>query len=104
MLKRLAASGALPHATLIAVGPAEDEWLYHDELLALAAQHPSFHNKACGGEWDGPGGCRGDPETAAPPHHKQTESDAIAQRGQRVRATNAGLFHGDRIRSERSEN
>jgi phenol hydroxylase P5 protein len=45
MLKRLAASGALPHATLIAVGPAEDERLYHDELLALAAQHPSFRYK-----------------------------------------------------------
>jgi ferredoxin-NADP reductase len=42
MLKLLAASGTRPHATLIAVGPAEDEWLYHDELLALAAQHPSF--------------------------------------------------------------
>ena len=27
---------------LIAVAPAEDEWLYHDELLTLAAQHPSF--------------------------------------------------------------
>ena len=42
MLKRLAASGDLPEFTLIAVGPAEDEWLYHNELLALAAQHPSF--------------------------------------------------------------
>lgn len=42
ILKRLGASGALPHATLIAAGEAEDEWLYHDELLALAAQHPSF--------------------------------------------------------------
>jgi hypothetical protein len=38
----LAASGALPQSILIAVGPAEDEWLYHDELLALAARHPSF--------------------------------------------------------------
>jgi len=42
MLKQLAKSGAPPHATLIAVGPDEDELLYHDELLALAAQHPSF--------------------------------------------------------------
>jgi ferredoxin-NADP reductase len=42
MLKGLAASGALPQSLLIAVGPAEDEWLYHDELLALAVQHPSF--------------------------------------------------------------
>jgi len=42
MLKRLAASGALPQSILLAVGPAEEEWLYHDELLALAAQHPSF--------------------------------------------------------------
>ena len=42
ILKQLAASGALPQSILIAVGPAEDEWLYHDELLALAAQHPSF--------------------------------------------------------------
>jgi ferredoxin-NADP reductase len=42
ILKQLAASGALPQSILIAVGPAEDEWLYHDELLALAARHPSF--------------------------------------------------------------
>ena len=42
MLKQLAASGALPQSTLIAVGPAESEWLYHDELLALAARYPSF--------------------------------------------------------------
>lgn len=42
MLKHLAASGALPQSTLIAVGPADDELLYHDELFALAAQRPSF--------------------------------------------------------------
>jgi len=42
MLKQLAASGALPQSMLIAVGPAESEWLYHDELLALAARYPSF--------------------------------------------------------------
>ncbi|MDZ4733198.1 MAG: FAD-binding oxidoreductase [Nitrospirota bacterium] len=42
MLKQLAASGVLPQSILIAVGPAENEWLYHDELLALAAHHPSF--------------------------------------------------------------
>jgi len=42
MLKRLAASCTLPPSILIAVGPTEDEWLYHDELLALAARHPSF--------------------------------------------------------------
>ncbi len=42
ILKQLAASGALPESILIAVGPAEDEWLYHSELLALAARHPSF--------------------------------------------------------------
>jgi ferredoxin-NADP reductase len=42
ILKRLAASGALPQSILIAVGPTEDEWLYHDELLTLAARHPSF--------------------------------------------------------------
>ena len=42
MLKQLAASGPLPQSILLAVGPAEDEWLYHDELLALAARHPSF--------------------------------------------------------------
>lgn len=42
MLKQLAASGALPHSVLIAVGPAESEWLYHEELLALAARHSSF--------------------------------------------------------------
>ena len=42
LLKHLAASGALPQTILIAVGPTEEEWLYHDELLALAAQHPSF--------------------------------------------------------------
>jgi ferredoxin-NADP reductase len=42
MLKQLAASGALPQSILIAVGPAESEWLYHDELLALAARYPSF--------------------------------------------------------------
>jgi ferredoxin-NADP reductase len=42
MLKQLTASGSLPHATLIAVSPTEDEWLYHNELLALAARHLSF--------------------------------------------------------------
>ena len=42
MLKQLAASHALPQSVLIAVGPAESERLYHDELLALAARHPSF--------------------------------------------------------------
>lgn len=42
MLKQLAASGPLPPITLIAVGPAESEWLYHDELQTLAAQQPSF--------------------------------------------------------------
>jgi len=42
ILKQLAASGALPQSILISVGPAEDEWLYHNELLALTAQHPSF--------------------------------------------------------------
>lgn len=42
MLKQLAASGALPQSILIAVGPAESEWLYHEELLVLAARHPSF--------------------------------------------------------------
>lgn len=42
VLKYLAASSALPQSILISVGPAEDEWLYHDELLALAARHPSF--------------------------------------------------------------
>jgi len=42
ILKQLAASGALPQSILIAIGPAEDEWLYHDELLALASRHPSF--------------------------------------------------------------
>ena len=42
ILKQLAASGPLPPATLIAVGPAENELLYHDELLAFAAQQPSF--------------------------------------------------------------
>lgn len=42
ILKQLAASGALPQSSLITVGPAEDERLYHNELLALAAQHPSF--------------------------------------------------------------
>ena len=43
MLKQLAASGALPQSVLIAVSPAESERLYHDELFALAARHPSFH-------------------------------------------------------------
>jgi ferredoxin-NADP reductase len=43
ILKRLAASDSLPQSILIAVGPAEDEWFYHDELLILAAQYPSFH-------------------------------------------------------------
>jgi len=42
ILKQLAASGALPRSILIAVGPSEDELLYHIELLALAVQHPSF--------------------------------------------------------------
>ncbi len=42
ILKQLAAFGALPQSSLITVGPAEDERLYHNELLALAAQHPSF--------------------------------------------------------------
>jgi ferredoxin-NADP reductase len=42
MLKQLAASGALPQSSLITIAPAESERLYHDELLALAARHPSF--------------------------------------------------------------
>ena len=42
MLKQLAASGALPQSILITIAPAESEWLYHDELLALAARYPSF--------------------------------------------------------------
>ena len=42
ILKQLATSGALPQCILIAVGPAMEELLYHDELLALAVQHPSF--------------------------------------------------------------
>jgi ferredoxin-NADP reductase len=42
MLKGLSALGTLPQSILIALGPTEDEWLYHDELLALAVQHPSF--------------------------------------------------------------
>ncbi|MEY4705043.1 MAG: hypothetical protein RL042_1245, partial [Nitrospirota bacterium] len=42
MLKQLAAAGPMPHTTLIAVGPTVEERLYHDELLALAAQQPSF--------------------------------------------------------------
>jgi phenol hydroxylase P5 protein len=42
MLTQLAAASPLPPATLIAVGPAENERLYHDELLTLAAQQPSF--------------------------------------------------------------
>lgn len=42
MLKGLEASGVLPQSVLIAVGPTEDDWLYHDELLALAVRHPSF--------------------------------------------------------------
>ena len=42
MLKQLAASGVPPQSSLITVAPAESEWLYHDELLALAARHPSF--------------------------------------------------------------
>ena len=42
LLKHLATSGALPEATLIAIGPAEEELLYHEELLGLAVQHPSF--------------------------------------------------------------
>ncbi|MCX5722402.1 MAG: FAD-dependent oxidoreductase [Nitrospirae bacterium] len=42
MLKQLAIAGLLPATTLIAVGPAESERLYHAELQALAAQQPSF--------------------------------------------------------------
>ena len=42
ILKQLAIAGPLPAATLIAVSPAKGELLYHEELLALAAQQPSF--------------------------------------------------------------
>jgi len=42
ILKQLLTSGTLPQSILLTVGPAEDEWLYHNELLALAAQHPTF--------------------------------------------------------------
>jgi len=42
MLKQLEESDALPHSILIAIGPSERELLYHDEMLALAARHPSF--------------------------------------------------------------
>lgn len=41
-LKQLAETDSLPPAILIAVSPTESELLYHDELLALAAQQPSF--------------------------------------------------------------
>lgn len=42
ILKQLSASGVLPPSILIAIGPTEEELLYHEELLALAVQHPSF--------------------------------------------------------------
>jgi len=42
MLKQLAATGSLPAATLIAIGPTKENWLYHDELQAVAAQQPLF--------------------------------------------------------------
>ena len=42
ILKQLAETDSLPPAILIAVSPTESELLYHDELLALAAQQPSF--------------------------------------------------------------
>ncbi len=42
MLKHLAIVGPLPAAILIAVGPAKEELLYHEELLALTAKQPSF--------------------------------------------------------------
>jgi NAD(P)H-flavin reductase len=42
MLKGLSALSTLPQSILIALGPTEDEWLYHDELITLAMQHPSF--------------------------------------------------------------
>lgn len=42
MLKHLAALGSLSRTTLLAVGPAEDELLYHEELRDLSTQHPLF--------------------------------------------------------------
>lgn len=43
MLHALKATGDPPPIFLIAVGPAEDELLYHFELLTLAITCPSFH-------------------------------------------------------------
>ncbi len=42
ILKQLTAAGPMPPVTLIAVGPAQDELLYHEELQALAKQQSSF--------------------------------------------------------------
>ncbi|MCS6897259.1 MAG: FAD-binding oxidoreductase [Nitrospira sp.] len=43
MLKALEKAGHAVPVFLIAVGPAEDELLYHFELLSLALTRPSFH-------------------------------------------------------------
>ena len=42
MLKALYATRQAPESLLIAVAPAEDELLYHHELLSLAVMRPSF--------------------------------------------------------------
>jgi ferredoxin-NADP reductase len=42
MLKQLAKSDVLPQSILMAIGPSESEWLYHDELLALTTRYPLF--------------------------------------------------------------
>jgi ferredoxin-NADP reductase len=42
MLKALYAHRETSPVLVIAVGPAENELLYHDEFLSLAVMHPSF--------------------------------------------------------------
>ena len=42
MLKQLYAQQQIDAALLIAVAPAEDEFLFHEELLTLAATYPTF--------------------------------------------------------------
>jgi ferredoxin-NADP reductase len=56
MLKQLYAQRQTDTTILIAVAPAEDEFLFHQELLTLAVTHPRFRYLpllAAGGEQQG---------------------------------------------------
>ena len=90
---------------LIAVAPAEDELLFHQELLTLAVTHPRFPLfAAC---WRPAGNNRVSTSTRSmlsPLIRGDAESDSDVVRNKRIRATAANLSCGGGIRPKGSEN